>query len=124
MKNLRDKFLDLVFTWAAGFIAGGDNSDFQNRGFAIAQETRRRISELGGRYYGIASGGMGAHDLGMEPPRTNQRGSDSFGADRCYFIGPPELYNFIREEFRKQGLRYDASYYHSADAARAGIKIG
>jgi hypothetical protein len=49
------------------------------------------------------------------PPREQHKGSiQSIGADFYYFVGNLELYNTIREAFRRQGLEYEGTYDRTA----------
>ena len=34
--------------------------------------------------------------------------------DRYYLVGTPELYNTVREAFKRQGLEYDGAYFRTA----------
>lgn len=87
-------------------------------------DVRRSMSQLGNRTRRKPSARIRKNDLGVEPQRTHKGGGDGGRTDRTYFIGDAGVYNFVRKELQKQGLRYDGSYYPTADAARAGIKIG
>lgn len=34
--------------------------------------------------------------------------------DRYYLVGTPELYNTVREAFKRQGLEYDGAYFRTS----------
>lgn len=53
-------------------------------------------------------------DSSIPPREQHKRSVQSLGADIYYFVGSLELYNTIREAFRRQGLEYEGTYDRTA----------
>jgi hypothetical protein len=62
-----------------------------------------------------AIGGENGGTIGPDAPRGADQSRILLSwPDRYYLVGTPELYNTVREAFKRQGLEYDGAYFRTA----------